>query len=201
MSVRVRFSTLAAMNGGNLLKFRQSHGLAQVGTDSSSGVCQAFCFFDGLLALAGCDPERTKRKDVVEHSVHFQKDFSTLSRVGLTMWDPRLIRAKYNECLGYIEMQKFVRVGYVVSITNEDELIGFLMAKQGYFNLLQPSHVTGYMQGHGTYRYFDPNAGIASFGDQRNALNFISDLHSCDEFRKAYHMSDGDLIVVQLVNT
>jgi hypothetical protein len=198
MSVKKRFQLLAAQNGGNLFKFDQKAGLKQVGVAQSKGVCQAFCFFDGLLALAGFGPERTKHKDVVEYSVHFQKDFEKLSGAQNTMWDTKLLRAKYAECLGYMDMTGKVGVGYVETLAGIDELIGFLYAKKGYFNLLLPNHVTGYYQEGGAFRYFEPNAGTVSFASQQNAMNFISDFHSCDEFKAAYDVSTGDLIAVQM---
>ncbi len=199
MSIRDRFNQLAALNGGDLFSFSQKSGLKAIGAAQSKGVCQAFCFFDGLLALTGFDPERTKRKDVVEYSVHFQHDFESLTGTSLKHWSVTDIRSKYIECLGYLELQHAIKVGYVETISNTDQLVGFLYSKTGYFNLLLPNHVTGFYSQSGNQRYFDPNCGTVSFSNQQKAFNFISDYHGCNEFQSGYKIATGDLIVVQLI--
>jgi|GEM_PF-6265274 len=197
MSISKRFRSLAAINGGHLFAFSQRSGLKQIGAEGSKGVCQAFSFFDGLFALARFERERTKKKDVIEYALHFQKDFEGMGQAG--MWDTGTIRAKYMECINYLELQKSVRVGYVLAASSTDELIGFLYPKSGHFSLLLPNHVTGFFSTGASSRYFDPNAGTVSFSNKTSAFNFISDYHGSSDFSTAYNSAVGDVIVVQMV--
>ena len=198
MSIRSDFKDFATANGGNRYKYSQRQNLATYGAQGCPGICQALVFFDGLLALSGMSADKADSQEITEYSVHFQQDFEKLR--GLSGYNPARLRAKYLECLGYLEYSKLIKIGFVVNAPAVGDVTGFLTGKSGHFNLLLPSHVVGYFSDGADHRYLDPNLGSVSFPSRADALAFIGSYHASRDFAREYDTAAGDTMIVQMTN-
>jgi hypothetical protein len=195
MSVKRTFSQLSAMSGGTHTKFSKASGLRVAGA-GTQGVCQAYCMYDMLSAMAGNVPKKTKTQNAINWSAHYQGQISESTP---NKWDVTAIKNKYLQLLQKVDLDQRLRIATVDVCPDLDQLMGFLTGKRGYFHMLSPLHVTGvYIPSGARGRYFDPNCGISSFANYDNLLAFISDYHSSQPFNDTYGMAVGDMYVVQI---